>query len=260
MPAKVKIRVGLIISVCLIVLAVLLYLSITYNILFLIIFLFLLLLGIYLIFVFYPKFDPTGFTIYKLKKGDKRVAFTFDDGPDPFVTPQILDILKNENINAIFFCVGSRAERYPELVKRIREEGHLLGNHGYSHIKLHNKGFDFVKNEIERSEEILSPLSDINGKRLFRTPHGFKNFRLIEFLRSKNYILIGWTRGIWDSDGSSVEILLSRAEKYLEDGVIFLFHDGRDVVGTGTNTVEFLKKFIPVVKSRGFQITNRIIE
>lgn len=260
MPSRVKVKVILIVLCYLVLLGISFYLTIFYNRLYIFLFVLLILLGIYLIFVFYPKFDPTGVTIYKLKKGKKRVVFTFDDGPDPEITPLVLDILKKENIKAIFFCVGSRAERYPELINRIREEGHLLGNHGYSHIKLHNKRIGFISSEIERSENILSPLSEVDGKKLFRSPHGFKNFCLIEFLKSKNYILVGWTRGIWDSDGSNAETLFMRAMKYLDDGVIFLFHDGRDRVGGGINTVEFLKKFIPVLKERGYEISNRILE
>lgn len=260
MPFLVRTKVALMVLLYMVLLGVSLYLTICYSILYAFLFVLLLLLGVYLVFVFYPKFDPTGFTVYKLRKGDKRVAFTFDDGPDPVVTPLILDILKREKIRAAFFCIGNRAERYPELVKRIRDEGHLLGNHGYSHTKLHNQSITFVKSEVERSENILSPLSEIDGKRLFRTPHGFKSLRLIKLLRSKNYILVGWTRGIWDSDGSDATTLLRRAERYLDDGVIFLFHDGRDRIGGGVNTADFLKRFIPLLKGRGYEISGRIVE
>ncbi|MGC8928733.1 MAG: polysaccharide deacetylase family protein [Myxococcota bacterium] len=215
-------------------------------------------IALYIVFIFYPKFDPTGFTIIRLKKGKKEIAFTFDDGPDPVITPIILDILKGHSVRATFFCLGFKAEKYPEIIERIRREGHNIGNHGYSHTKLHNKDIEFIKREIDRTEEILKPLSQINGKKLFRSPHGFKNFSLIRLLRERNYILAGWTRGIWDSDGSPPDILLKRAINYLDDGVIFLFHDGRDIEGDGKNTTEFLKMFIPVVRERGYNISDNL--
>lgn len=214
------------------------------------------LLSLYVVFIYYPKFDPTGFTLIGLKKGKKEIAFTFDDGPDPIITPLILDILKENSIKATFFCLGFKAQKYPEIVKRIRDEGHILGNHGFSHTKLHNKSKDFIKMEIDRAEDILNPLTEVNGVKLFRSPHGFKNFTLINVLKKKNYLLVGWSRGIWDSDGSDANVLLKRAMNYLTDGVIFLFHDGRYIEGTGKNTVDFLKAFIPLVKEAGYKITD----
>ncbi|MCX7957683.1 MAG: polysaccharide deacetylase family protein [Deltaproteobacteria bacterium] len=222
--------------------------------------LFLIVSGLYALFVFYPKFDPTGFSLIRLKGGSKKIALTFDDGPDPVVTPMILDILKSYSLKATFFCLGFKAKQYPEIIERIRNEGHTLANHGYSHAKLHNKNTDFIKSEIERAEKVLEPLTLLSGKKLFRAPHGFKNFTLIKVLRQNNYILAGWSRGIWDSDGSDADILMKRALNYLEDGVIYLFHDGRDDIGKGINTVEFLKRFIENVTERGYVITNNLFE
>ncbi len=254
MPSGVRIRVALIIGLYLLLIANLLFFVFSISYYYLIPVVLLLLIGLYLLFVYYPKFDPAGFTIYKLKKGYDRIAFTFDDGPDPLVTPEILDILKEYSIKATFFCLGFKAKKYPEIIKRIYEEGHLIGNHGYSHAKLHNKNKEYIKNEIDKTEEVLKPLSLLNNKRLFRSPHGFKNLTLIQLLREKNYVLVGWTRGIWDSDGSDADILLKRANAYLKDGVIYLFHDGRDKEGSGKNTAEFLRRFIPLVKEKGFDV------
>ncbi len=258
MPLTVRLKVIFIVFLYLSLFVLSVLLSVYLNPVLIAIPVILLVLGIYLVFIFYPKFDPTGFTLYRLKKGKNNIAFTFDDGPDPFVTPVVLDILKEYSVKATFFCLGFKAEKYPDIIRRIREEGHILANHGYSHTKLHNKSYGFILSEIERSEKVLEPLSLLNGKRLFRSPHGFKNFTLMKILKRNNYILAGWTRGIWDSDGSEPEILLRRALHYLEDGVIFLFHDGRDIEGRGMNIAEFLRKFIPLVREKGYNITDNL--
>jgi peptidoglycan/xylan/chitin deacetylase (PgdA/CDA1 family) len=254
MPLKVRLKISLIILIFIAIIATTFILSIMIHPAFILISVVLLITGLYLLYVYYPKFDPSGYTIYKLRGKGRCIALTFDDGPDPVTTPEILDILKTYSINAAFFCVGERAERYPEIIKRIREDGHILGNHGYSHTKLHNRSLKFIRDEIEKSERVLNPLTEINGYKLFRTPHGFKSLRLARDLKKRNYILVGWTRGIWDTDGSDANTLLKRAEAYLRDGVIYLLHDGRDIVGSSTNTVEFLRKFIPILHNRGYRI------
>ncbi|MCX7944140.1 MAG: polysaccharide deacetylase family protein [Deltaproteobacteria bacterium] len=256
MPFVIKIRVLFIVLIYVVLLSTSIYLIVYVSPLFTLLSILIILVGLYVLFVFYPKFDPTGSTYYKLTKGDRRIVLTFDDGPDPIITPQILDILKFYDVKAAFFCLGFKAEKYPEIINRIREEGHILANHGYSHTKLHNKSAEFVKVEIERSEQALKPLSLVNGKKLFRAPHGFKNFALLELLKKNNYVLVGWSRGIWDSDNSDASVLLERALDYLNDGVIYLLHDGRDVEGRGVNTVLFLRLFIPEIIKRGFHITN----
>jgi len=255
MPLEVRIKVVIIVILFLALLLCIGILSILIHPSLLIVFAALLITGIYLIYVYYPKFDPFGYTIYKLREQEKSIALTFDDGPDPITTPEILDILKTHSIRATFFCVGERAEKYKEIVNRIRDEGHIIGNHGYSHIKLHNKSPSLISAEIEKSERILSPLTEIDGHKFFRSPHGFKSIRLVRELKKRNYILVGWTRGIWDTDGSDAETLLRRAAGYLQDGVVYLLHDGRDIVGSGTNTVEFLRKFITLIHNKGYKIT-----
>lgn len=258
MPLGVKIKIFFILLLYVSLIICTLILSSIHNPLLIIIPIIMILIGLYILFIFYPKFDPTGFTLCRLKSRGKEIAITFDDGPDPIITPLILDILKENSIKAIFFCLGSKAERFPEIVERIRAEGHILGNHGYSHKKLNTKSYSFIKDEIKRSEKSLMPLTVVNGKKLFRAPHGFKNFFLIKALKEENYRLIGWTRGIWDTDGSSSDVLIKRAMDYLEEGVIFLLHDGRDIEGSGINTVEFLRQFIPLVRSRGYNFTNNL--
>lgn len=114
--------------------------------------------------------------IYKSDEGEEKVAYlTFDDGPSNNITPQILDILKNENVNATFFVLGSRAEIYPELVKREYEEGHYIANHGYSHVYANiYSSKEAVLDEYNYTEKIIKTAigNEEYSSHLFRFPGG----------------------------------------------------------------------------------------
>lgn len=102
---------------------------------------------------------------------DKKICLSFDDGPDPRYTPQLLDGLAKRGAKASFFLTGKNAERYPKLVKRIYDEGHLIGNHTYSHIQLTKSNRDSFKKELIRTNEIIS---GITGEEVVfvRPPYG----------------------------------------------------------------------------------------
>lgn len=101
----------------------------------------------------------------------KRVALTFDDGPHPVYTEQLLDELKGRGVKATFFVTGEHAELHPDIIKRMHDEGHLIGNHTYSHIQLTSSNRDKFKNELIQTNEILS---DITGDEVqyVRPPYG----------------------------------------------------------------------------------------
>src|SRR5690625_2122612 len=96
--------------------------------------------------------------IYKADTNEKVVALTFDDGPDQQYTPQILDVLKKHQVKASFFLLGSRADKYPEVVKRIHQEGHIIGNHSYWHPQFTKTGVQNMVWEINKSEKAISKI------------------------------------------------------------------------------------------------------
>src|SRR6187402_2649445 len=120
----------------------------------------------------------SGFFMNVISKGDESVpeiAITFDDGPNPQTTPEILDILKKHDITATFFCIGERAAENPDLIRRIVAEGHILGNHSHSHHVL----FDLFskKNMVRDLRACNKTIEKMIGKRmlLFRPPYGVTN-------------------------------------------------------------------------------------
>jgi peptidoglycan-N-acetylglucosamine deacetylase len=113
---------------------------------------------------------PTKAIVSKTGFKKEHIALTFDDGPDPKYTPQILDILKANNIKATFFALGSNIIDHPEIAERIIKEGHLLGNHTYNHVKLKNAGKENFINEIESTQKAIKEMVNITPQ-YFRTPY-----------------------------------------------------------------------------------------
>ena len=161
-----------------------------------------------------------------------KVAFTFDDGPHPKYTPMLLDLLKQYKVKATFFVVGSRAEQYPELIRRIHEEGHEIGIHNYTHksnwIMLPRT---VRRQHLERSADIVER---ITGKRpvLYRPPWGIMNFFDFWLPRSFRIVLWSVTGGDWSLDGEKdIEWLTRRLLKRIKDGSVVLLHDCGETAG-----------------------------
>jgi peptidoglycan/xylan/chitin deacetylase (PgdA/CDA1 family) len=176
----------------------------------------------------------------------RSIALTFDDGPDKSVTPALLDLLREEEIRAAFFCIGRKAEENAELIQQADRDGHIFGGHSYSHHYL----FDLFSTgkmlaEMERSEDAIS--SSINKKiKLFRPPYGVTNPPLAKALAKKKYDVIGWSLRSKDTVIKDEDKLLERVTRRVKPGDIILFHD------TQGHTVNVLKKFIKFAKEEGF--------
>ena len=123
--------------------------------------------------------------IWEIKTKKKEVFLTFDDGPDPNVTPWVLDQLKVFKAKATFFCVGNNVEKFPDLYDRIINEGHSVGNHTYSHVN----GWE---TDYEKYIVNVKKCSHVFGSSLFRPPHGRINRRQIKKLKS-TYKIIMWS-------------------------------------------------------------------
>lgn len=182
-----------------------------------------------------------------------RVALTFDDGPDPRFTNDILDVLNQYNVPGTFFLMGSRAVAYPEIVTRIQSEGHVIGNHTYFHPNLVDESsLETLEREVTRTEDALN---DIIGfrTRLFRPPYGFLYNELVEKLAEMNYLVIGWSVDSLDWQEDPPEVIASNVLGITHPGAIILMHDGADWDGDRTNTIEALKQIIPTLQEQGYE-------
>jgi peptidoglycan/xylan/chitin deacetylase (PgdA/CDA1 family) len=155
-----------------------------------------------------------------------KVAMTIDDGPDPLVTPQVLDILDRYSAKATFFCIGDKAVRYPDLCREIVRRGHAVENHSQRHC--HNfafLGFSGFLRELQAAQDTLAA---ITGQRpeFFRAPAGLRNPFLDPVLHRLGLQLASWSIRGFDTRIADAERVKSRLLRGLRSGAILLLHDG----------------------------------
>jgi peptidoglycan/xylan/chitin deacetylase (PgdA/CDA1 family) len=198
-----------------------------------------------------------GPVLNRLPASSNAVAITFDDGPNPDATPRILDVLREEGVSATFFVLGRHAERWPGLVRRMTEEGHQLGNHGYWHRKLHRRLPSYVRDDLTRGTEAIVQASGGVRPRVFRAPHGFRNPWVTPIAASLGQRTIGWSLGVWDSARPGASEIARRALNGLHARSILLLHDGDgyDPDGDRLQTAEALPMIIRGLRDRGLQFT-----
>jgi len=163
-----------------------------------------------------------------LRRGPRnrpRAALTFDDGPGRS-TPEVLDALSSEGVRATFFVLGRQAERHPDLVRRIAEDGHEIGNHGYDHGILVFRGGAHVADQLSRTEAAVRRAAGESAMRpLFRAPHGYRGPATARAAAGMGYRVASWTRGVFDSAEPGVEVIAERASRALAPGAVILLHD-----------------------------------
>ena len=196
-----------------------------------------------------------GPTLTRLPGSGDVVSITFDDGPNPVATPRILDVLASEGVSATFFVLGRHADRWPELVRRMADEGHQLGNHGYWHRKLHRRGPAYVRDDLTRGTESICRASGLTSLRHFRAPHGFRNPWVTPIAASLGQRTVGWSLGVWDSARPGADEIARRAIRGMRARSILLLHDGDgyDADGDRMQTAEALPAIIDGLRARGFQ-------
>jgi len=195
-----------------------------------------------------------GRPITRLTSGDRAVALTFDDGPNPNATPLILDALRERRVRATFFILGRHAERWPDLVKRVADEGHAIGNHGYFHRKLHFKSPAYVRDDLERGTAMIERASGVQP-RLFRAPHGFRSPWVTAIAASLGQRTVGWSLGVWDSDRPGVDVIADRTVTGARPGSILLLHDGDgyDIDGDRVQTAQAVPLIVDRLLAQGYR-------
>ncbi|CAG0996072.1 Peptidoglycan-N-acetylglucosamine deacetylase [Gammaproteobacteria bacterium] len=155
-----------------------------------------------------------------------EIAITLDDGPDPAVTPAVLDLLDCHGVKATFFCIGEKARRYPDLCREIADRGHAVENHSMRHwhnFALLSAGGYFA--ELEAAQQTLASITGIRPA-FFRAPAGFRNLFLDAALNRLGLRLASWTRRGFDTRERNPQAVLARLLDGLEGGDILLLHDG----------------------------------
>lgn len=179
----------------------------------------------------------------------KKIALTFDDGPHPKKTPEILDILEKYGVKATFFVVGTNAEYYPHLIKEEAERGHEIANHSYSHSRLSEFTKEQIKEEIERTDALIKKASGITPK-LFRPPEGKYSENIVEVASDMGKSTVIWTVDTLDWAKTPANEIVENIKANVTYGSIILFHD---FTSKQAHTSEALEIIIPYLKSQGYE-------
>lgn len=174
----------------------------------------------------WPKSTLLGPNIRRLDTGRPEIAITIDDGPDPDVTPLVLDILAEHGVKATFFCIAAKARAHPELVRRIADEGHHIENHSMQHRHYFSVlGMGGLKKELQAAQQTLQELSG-RTPRYFRAPAGLRNPFLDPVLHRLGLQLVSWTRRGFDTRVNDAHRIMDSLLRNVGAGDILLIHDG----------------------------------
>lgn len=179
--------------------------------------------------VLFPRASVLGPNIVRLPPGASargEVSLTFDDGPDPEVTPRVLDLLDRWQAKASFFCIGSKACAYPALVREIVRRGHSVENHSYSHPHAFAfYGLAGLRRQIQAAQAAIADAAGA-APRFFRAPAGFRSPLLDPLLARRGLRYVSWTRRGYDTVSSDPAAVLARLATGLAAGDVLLLHDG----------------------------------
>ncbi len=179
----------------------------------------------------------------------KRIALTFDDGPHPRFTPEILEILKEYGIVATFFIIGVNATTYPDTLQMIADSGCEIGNHTYSHKRLGKLSPDEIEEEIRHCEEVLVSMTGIRPK-LFRPPEGAVVGNLEKIAERSDYNIVLWSVDTLDWKLTPAPVIYKTVTDQVRGGDIILMHD---YVSGGNTTCEALRNMIPKLLEDGYE-------
>lgn len=196
-----------------------------------------------------PKIIQNLFKDFIWKSKCKKVLLSFDDGPNPNTTVVILKKLKEYKCKAIFFCVGENIERYPELTRKIIDEGHVIGNHSHSHKDILGTNRIIIENEIKQCSDSINKIVG-NLPNYFRPPRGRFNFRTQNQISKHDMKNVMWTLLTYDYK-NDLNIVKFAVQKYLSKDSIIVLHDSNKSKNIIAQAIDFIFK---EAKRKGFEI------
>ena len=188
--------------------------------------------------------------IYRCGKvEEKKIALTFDDGPHPTLTPEILAILEENDVKASFFVIGVNAEKHPELVAREAAAGHEVGLHTYTHLRLPEKNAAVIGDELRQEQTLLAPLVGGISPSLFRPPEGVCTEAVKEAATENGCTVVLWSVDTRDWTHRPAADIAAAVLREVRPGSIILMHD---YISGGSPTPEALQILLPALRREGY--------
>lgn len=187
--------------------------------------------------------------VYSWKSSEKKIALTFDDGPHPVHTPEILDILDEFGIRATFFVIGQNIEYWSELVSREAKAGHEIGNHTFTHKNLKTLDLSGIEKEIGDTENSIFSCTGVRTS-LLRPPEGKVGEELCRIAKNSGYTVVCWSVDTRDWAHTSSDEIVENVLSSAEGGDIILFHD---FVTGESPTPDALRRIIPALIEEGYE-------
>lgn len=182
----------------------------------------------------------------KRKSGKKYVAFTFDDGPSPDITPRILNILDEYDVQATFFMLGKQVDYYPEIARQVKEAGHQIGNHSVTHVDLTTVKKSRIESEIGDATDKIYQATKLKPD-VFRPPYGAYNQAVINTAKAYNQPIIMWSVDSFDWKNKNGHTVYKQVMNEVHPGAIILMHD------IHPSTADGLPKILKALKNEGYE-------
>lgn len=196
-----------------------------------------------------PYYEEKGYVMWEIKTDEKVIALTFDDGPHPTYTPQVLDLLKKYDAKATFFVIGERVEKYPEVVSRMGTDEHEIANHTYTHPLTISPAK--LKEELEKTNDIVHKITGTYPI-FYRPVGGQYNDKIINTAIDEGYKVIMWS---WHQDTEDwkrpgTKKIVKKVLSGVKPGNIVLFHDSG---GDRSQTIKALEEILPELQRQGYR-------
>ena len=198
---------------------------------------------------------PPGTLAYYVPVAEKLVALSFDDGPNDPCTPALLDVLAKEGVPATFFLIGTNAARHPDIVRRMAQAGHAIGNHSWDHPRYDQLTADAIQQQLRKTDELLAALTGAQVT-MARPPYGLYGPGFFDSCRQEGLLVGGWSAEAHDWNPHTPEQLVAALLDQTAPGVIYLLHDGKETEDGPHRvaTVQAVAQLVPELKRRGYRL------
>ncbi|MGE5397461.1 MAG: polysaccharide deacetylase family protein [Chitinophagales bacterium] len=192
--------------------------------------------------------SASGLVVSGVNTEDKVVSITFDDGPDPLYTPQIMELLKRYHARSTFFVIGLHARQYPDLLREIQKNGHEIGNHSYHHRRYIGQSKDYILQDIKMNEDLIEKYCGVKPVFL-RPPGGRCTDTLLDIARANHLTIINWGQDPEDWRNKNSLRISRQILANIRPGQIIVLHDGG---GDRSQTVKAVEQVLSSLSDQGY--------